>query len=235
MDLMPFAFAIVALIVGLVLGYFIRKISDDKKIAGAKNNAEVILEDAIKQADTLKREALFEAKEENLKYRNEVELELKDRRNEITRNENRLIQKEDNLDQKSNLLDKRELNLESKEQEYRKKIDLITDKESEIDQLIEQQKIELENIAGMSRDQAKNVILAETEEQLSQDLAVMVRDSEQKAKDEAKRLSKQVLLQAMQKTSTDVVTDNSISVVSLPNDEMKGRIIGREGRNIRYF
>lgn len=235
MDLMPFAFAIVALIIGLLVGYFIRKISDERRIDGAKNNASVILEDAIKQADTLKREALFEAKEENLKYRNEVELELKDRRNEITRNENRLIQKEDNLDQKSNLLDKRELNLETREQEYKEKVDVLSEKEQEVDQLIEQQKVELERVSGMSRDQAKEIILAETEEQLSQELAVMVRDSEQKAKDEAKRLSKQILLQAMQKTSTDVVTDNSISVISLPNDEMKGRIIGREGRNIRSF
>ena len=235
MDSTFIAFVIAALILGILIGYFIHKISEKKRMNGAKENAATIVEDAIKQAQSLKREALFEAKEENLKYRNEVEQELKERRSEITRNENRLIQKEDNLDEKSKFLDQREVNLETREQEYKEKLTLIDEKETEITTLIEQQRAELENVAGMSRSQAKDIIIQETEVELSQELAIMVRDNEQRAKDEANRNAKQILLQAMQKTSTDVVTDNAISVVNLPNDDMKGRIIGREGRNIRTF
>lgn len=235
MDSTFIAFVIAALVLGLVIGYFIHKISEEKRMNGAKENATTIVEDAIKQAQSLKREALFEAKEENLKYRNEVEQELKERRSEITRNENRLIQKEDNLDEKSRFLDQREVNLETREQEYKQKQLLIDEKETEITTLIEQQRAELEHVAGMSRTQAKEIILQETEAELSQELAIMIRDNEQRAKDEANRNAKQILLQAMQKTSTDVVTDNAISVVTLPNDDMKGRIIGREGRNIRTF
>ncbi|MGY4104124.1 ribonuclease Y [Ignavigranum ruoffiae] len=235
MDLQSIAFVIVALIIGCVVGYFIRKISDEKQVNGAKANAEAIVSDAIKQAQILKREALFEAKEENLKYRNEVENELKDRRNEVVKNESRLNQKEDNLDQRSNLLDQRELNLENKEQDYRQRQEQMVEHESEIEKLLEEQKTELERVAAMSRDQAKSQILAETEQELSQEIAIMVRQAEDQARDESNRKAKQLLLQAMQRTSTDVVTDNSVSVVSLPNDDMKGRIIGREGRNIRTF
>lgn len=230
------AFAIVALILGSIfVGYYLRKISDDKKVNGAHANAKAIVEDAIKQAQNLKREALFEAKEENLKYRNEVENELKDRRNEVVRNENRLNQKEDNLDQKSNFLDQRELNLEDKEQDYKERQNALIKKEKEIDILIDKHKSELERVANLTRDEAKDMIVKETEQELSQEIAVMIRNAEQKAKDESSRNAKQILLQAMQRTSTDVVTDNTISVVSLPSDDMKGRIIGREGRNIRTF
>lgn len=235
MDLMSIAFVIVALIIAFFAGYYIRKISDEKQVNGAQANAKAIMDDAIKQAQNLKREALFEAKEENLKYRNEVELELKDRRNEVVRNENRLNQKEENLDQKSILLDQRELNLGKNEQDFKDRQDLLVEKETEVENLIQAQKEELERVAGMNRDEAKKLILDETEMELSQEIAVMVRDAEQKAKDEATRNAKQLLLQAMQRTSTDVVTDNSVSVVNLPNDDMKGRIIGREGRNIRTF
>ena len=235
MDSTFIAFVIAAFILGILIGYFIHKISEKKRMNGAKENAATIVEDAIKQAQSLKREALFEAKEENLKYRNEVEQELKERRSEITRNENRLIQKEDNLDEKSKFLDQREVNLETREQEYKEKQTLIDEKETEITTLIEQQRAELEHVAGMSRTQAKEIVLQETEAELSQELAIMIRDNEQRAKDEANRNAKQILLQAMQKTSTDVVTDNAISVLTLPNDDMKGRIIGREGRNIRTF
>ena len=235
MDLTSIAFVIVALIIGSIIGYFIRKISDEKQVNGAKANAEAIVNDAILQAQNLKREALFEAKEENLKYRNEVELELKDRRNEIVRNENRLNQKEENLEQKSILLDQRELNLESKEQDYKTRQEQLVESETEISQLIETQKNELERVAGMARSDAREQILQETEQELSQEIAIMIRDAEHKAKDESTRKAKQLLLQAMQRTSTDVVTDNSVSVVTLPSDDMKGRIIGREGRNIRTF
>lgn len=235
MDFKSIAFAIVALIIGIVIGFIFKKISDNKHIEGARANAEVILDDAIKQAQILKREALFEAKEENLKYRNEIENELKDRRNEVSRSENRLIQKEELLDQKSLNLDKRETNIESKENDLNKRNQSVTDKETRINKLIQEQEEELERIATLSRDDAKEIIINETKNDLTQDIAIMVRDAEQQAKDEADRNAKNIILQAIQRTSTDIVTDNSVSVVQLPNDDMKGRIIGREGRNIRTF
>lgn len=235
MDFMSIAFAIVALIVGIIIGFLIKNMSDNKRIDGAKANAEVIVDDAIKQAQNLKREALFEAKEENLKYRNEIETELKERRNEVSRSENRLIQKEENLDSKSNNLDKRELNIESKEDNLSKRLQSVTDKEARINEIIQQQKDELERVAALSRDDARELIIDETKDGLTQDIAIMVRDAEQQAKDEADRNAKNIILQAIQRTSTDIVTDNSVSLVQLPNDDMKGRIIGREGRNIRTF
>ncbi|MCR8968990.1 ribonuclease Y [Facklamia sp. 7083-14-GEN3] len=232
-NLIPLAFAIVALIAGFVIGYIVKQKSDEKNIASAKANAEAIIDDAINQAQTLKREALFEAKEENIKYRNEIENELKERRQEATKFENRLIQKEENLDRKSNTLDNRESLLENKEADYLKRKDELTEKESEIEQLTIKGQEELERIAMMSREDAKEIILKETEETLSNEMAVMIRDADQKAKEEADRNAKSIILQAIQRSATDLVTDNSVTVVHLPNDDMKGRIIGREGRNIR--
>lgn len=233
MDFMSIAFAIVALIIGILIGYYIKKTSDEKTLGGANANAEAIVDDAIKEAQSLKREALFEAKEENIKYRNEIEQELKDRRQEATRFENRLIQKEENLDKKSINLDKREELLESKESDYLSRQEQLVTKEAEVEELVDAQRQELEKVAMMSRDEAKKQILQETEGELTNEIAIMVRDSDQRARDTAERNAKNIILQAIQRSATDLVTENSVSVVHLPNDDMKGRIIGREGRNIR--
>ena len=233
MDFMSYAFAIVALIIGTVIGFYIRKKSDEKNVAGAKANAEAIVDDAIKQAQIVKREALFEAKEENIKYRNEVEQELKERRNEANRTENRLIQKEENLEIKSNNLDKRELNLEAKEDDFSKRRDGLVNEEAKIQALIDAQKTELEKISMLSRDEARKIIMDETEQELSHEIAIMIRDADQKANDEADRNAKNIILQAIQRSASDIVTENTVTIVHLPNDDMKGRIIGREGRNIR--
>lgn len=233
MDFMSYAFAIVALILGTGIGFYIRKKSDEKNVAGAKANAEAIIDDAIKQAQNLKREALFEAKEENIKYRNEIEQELRERRSEANRTEKRLIQKEDNLETKSNNLDKRELNLEAKEEDLLKRRDDLVNEETRIQSLIDAQKTELERVSMLSRDDAKKIIMEETEQELSHDIALMIRDADQKATDEADRNAKNIILQAIQRSASDIVTENTVTIVHLPNDDMKGRIIGREGRNIR--
>lgn len=233
MEIQILAFAIVALIIGIVIGYIFKQKSDEKMLNGAKANAEAIVDDAITQAQTLKREALFEAKEENIRYRNEIEQELKDRRQEATRFENRLIQKEENLERKSNSLDKREELLETKETDYLNRKEQIIEKELQVDQLIQAQQETLERVAMMSRDDAQSKILSEVEAQLSNEIAIMVRDADQKARDEADRNAKAIIMQAIQRSATDLVTENSVTVVHLPNDDMKGRIIGREGRNIR--
>lgn len=233
MDFMSIAFAIVTLVIGFVVGVFVQKKNDEKQVDGAKANAQAIVDDAIKQAQTLKREALFEAKEENIKFRNEIENELKERRNETTRIEKRLLQKEETLDKKSLTLDKRELNLESKEQSLLDRTENVKEKEAKAEALVAQQQEELERIATLSRAQAREIIMTETEQALSNEIAVQVRNAEQKAKDEADRNAKQIILQAIQRSATDLVTENTVSVVHLPSDDLKGRIIGREGRNIR--
>jgi hypothetical protein len=234
MDLLQLTFAvIVALIIGVVIGYIFKKKSDEKHIGNAKANAESIVDAAIAQAKTLKREALFEAKEENLKYRNELEQELKERRTEVTGMEKRLLQREETLDQKSLILDKRELNLESKEQDYQKRQKTLTQQEEKVQELVVAQQSELERVATLSRQEAQNIIMTETEQALSQEIAVMIRNAEQKAKDEADRNAKNIILQAIQRSAPDIVSENTVTVVHLPSDDMKGRIIGREGRNIR--
>ena len=234
MDLLQLTFAvIVALIIGVVIGYIFKKKSDEKHIGNAKANAESIVDAAIAQAKTLKREALFEAKEENLKYRNELEQELKERRTEVTGMEKRLLQREETLDQKSLILDKRELNLESKEQDYQKRQKDLTQQEEKVQELVVAQQSELERVATLSRQEAQNIIMTETEQALSQEIAVMIRNAEQKAKDEADRNAKNIILQAIQRSAPDIVSENTVTVVHLPSDDMKGRIIGREGRNIR--
>lgn len=233
MDWMTIAFAIVTLIVGFGIGIFFQKKQEQSQIDGAKVTAETIVDDAIKQAAILKREALFEAKEENLKYRNEIEAELKERRIEATKLEKRLIQKDENLEQKSINLDKRELNLETKESEYSHRKENLIEQEKHVQSLIDMQQNELERIATLSRQEAREVIMNETQEALAGEIAVLVRNAEQRAKDEADRNAKDIILQAIQRSATDLVTENTVSVVHLPNDDMKGRIIGREGRNIR--
>ncbi|WP_106448645.1 ribonuclease Y [Trichococcus alkaliphilus] len=233
MDIWTLAFAIIALIFGVVVGYLYRKSNHEKEIAGAKNTASQILEDARKEAETAKREAMLEAKDENHKYRSEIEDELRERRGEVQKQENRLIQREENLDRKDTSLSKREQSIESKEDNLVKRQNALVSEENRIQALVEEQQHELERIATLSREDARNIIMDETENQLSHEIAVMIRESDQKAKDEADRNAKNIILQAIQRSAADLVSEATVSVVTLPNDDMKGRIIGREGRNIR--
>jgi len=233
MDIWTLAFAIIALIVGVVVGYLYRKSNHEKEIAGAKNTASQILEDARKEAETMKKEAMLEAKDENHKYRSEIEDELRERRGEVQKQENRLIQREENLDRKDASLSKREQSIESKEDNLVKRLNALVSEENRIQALVEEQQHELERIATLSREEARHIIMDETENQLSHEIAVMIRESDQKAKDEADRNAKNIILQAIQRSAADLVSEATVSVVTLPNDDMKGRIIGREGRNIR--
>ncbi|AOA00310.1 ribonuclease Y [Carnobacterium divergens] len=227
------AFAIVALVVGLIAGYIVRKSTHEKELAGARNTATGILEEARREAETMKKEALLEAKDENHRYRTEIETELKERRSDILKQENRLLQREENLDRKDDGLEKRERSLEAKEEKLSSRQQLIDDQEKKATLLVEEQQLELERVAALSREEAKNMIIKETEEDLSHELAVMVKDSEQRAKEEADRKAKNLISLAIQRCAADQVSETTVSVVTLPSDEMKGRIIGREGRNIR--
>lgn len=227
--------AIIGLIVGLGLGFMVAKSRHEKEIAGAQSSAAGIIDSAKKEAETLKKEALLEAKEENQKYRSEVESELRESKLELKSQENRLIQREQTLNRKDDSLEKRENSLESKEEALSSKQQLIEEREKDVEKMIEDQQKELEKIAGLSKEDARDVIMKSTEEELNHELTLMVKESEQRAKEEADRKAKNLLSLAIQRCAADQVSETTVSVVTLPNDEMKGRIIGREGRNIRTF
>jgi ribonucrease Y len=224
---------LLGLIVGVVVGYFIRKILAEQKIAGAKNAAEQILDDAKREAEALKKEALLEAKDEIHKLRTETEIELRERRNELQKQENRLLQKEENLDRKDETLDKREAALEKKEESLNERQQHIEEMESKVDEMVRTQQAELERISGLTREEAKAIILERVEQELAHDIAVMIKEQETRAKEEADKKAKEILSLAIQRCAAEHVAETTVSVVNLPNDEMKGRIIGREGRNIR--
>lgn len=224
---------IVGLVVGLGIGIFVANTRHTKEIADAQNSAVGIINAANKEAETLKKEALLEAKEENQKYRSQIESELKESRQELKSQENRLLQREKLLDRKDDSLEKREHTLEGKETKLAAKQHVIDEREKEVEKLIEQQQTELQRIAELTKEDAAQVIMKQTEEELSHELTMMVKESEQRAKEEADRKAKNLLSLAIQRCAADQVSELTVSVVNLPNDEMKGRIIGREGRNIR--
>lgn len=224
---------LLGLFVGAVVGYFIRRSIAEAKIAGAKNAAEQILDDAKREADSVKKEALLEAKDEIHKLRTEAEREVRERRNELQKQENRLLQREENLDRKDETLNKREALLEKKDDSLTKRQQHIEEMESKVDELVQTQQTELERISSLTREEAKAIILDRTEKELAYDLAVMVKENEIRIKEEADKKAKEILSLAIQRCAADHVAETTVSVVNLPNDEMKGRIIGREGRNIR--
>lgn len=219
--------------VGAVVGFFVRKSIAEAKINGAANEAKRIIDEANREAEALKKEALLEAKDEIHTLRTEAELEIRDRRSELQKQENRLMQKEENLDRKDETLDKRERQLEKKEDSLVARQQQIEELESKVGELVQKQQTELERISNLTREQAKAIILGKVESEVSHEIAVMVKESEVRAKEEADKKAKEILSLAMQRCAADHVAETTVSVVNLPNDEMKGRIIGREGRNIR--
>ncbi len=212
--------------VGGFAGYIIRKSIAEKKIGSAEELAKKIVKDSEQEAVTIKKEKLLEAKEEIHRTRTENEREVKERRNELQRFERRVIQKEETLDKKIDNLEKREENLKLKLKE-------IQNKDAEIEKIKAQQIEKLESISGLTSDQAKDIILSDAEKKTRHEMSIMIKDIENKAKDEADKKSKEIITQAIQRCAADHVAETTVTVVNLPNDEMKGRIIGREGRNIR--
>lgn len=203
-----------------------RKRTYESKIGSAEVKSREIIEEALKTAETKKREAMLEAKEEALRTKNELERETKERRAELQHYENRVLSKEENLDKKQNVLEKREQTLQQKEES-------IAARSREVDSLYDRGMEELERIAGLSVEQAKEFLLRSIEDDVKHDKARMIRDLESAAKEEADKKAKEYVVSAIQRCAADSVAESTVSVVQLPNDEMKGRIIGREGRNIR--
>lgn len=217
---------IISIPITCVITLSYRKKFVETKIGSAEEKAREIIDDALKTAETKKREALLEAKEESLKTKNELEKETKERRAEIQRYERRVLSKEEALDKKAEAMEKRENNFSVKEEELKKQ-------QLEVDELRDKQVQELERISGLTSEQAKEYLLKTVEDEVKHDTALMIKEMESRAKEEAGKKAKDYVVTAIQKCAADHVSETTLSVVQLPSDEMKGRIIGREGRNIR--
>ncbi len=224
--LIPILVGIGCIVIGLIIGYVYRKNIAENKIGRAEESVKKLIDEAQKRAEVIKKETVLEAQEEVHKLRSEFEKELRDRRNEITKIEKRLVQREETLDKKLDSIDQKEENLNKRTKEIAKTKDDL--------QVVYSQQIEqLEKISGLTTEEAKGLLLEKVEHEARHDMALMLREIEQKAKDEADKKAKNILSLAIQKCAADHVAEITVSVVALPNDEMKGRIIGREGRNIR--
>ncbi len=217
---------VVSLFVGGFIGWVIRKNTSEKLIGSAEEEAKRVIENAQGAAEAKRREAVIAAKEEVMHIRNEVEKESRERRNEIQRMERRVIQKEESLDRKMESLERKEDNLHRKEEEVDQLKEVLT-------QTVAKEKQELERVSGLSTEEAKQILLQSVEEEVRYESAIMIKDIETRAKEEAEKRAKNIISLAIQRCAADHVAESTVSVVALPSDEMKGRIIGREGRNIR--
>ena len=224
------AVAVVLVIVSAVISHFVTvsnlKKNAESKIGNAENKAREIIDDAVKTAEAKKKESLLEIKEESIKNKNELERESKERRSELQRYEKRVLSKEEALDKRSEAIEKREASFTAKEEQLKQR-------EKKVDELSQQRVQELERISGLTSEQAKEYLLKTVEEDVKHDTAKMIKEMEAQAKEEADKKAKECGVTAIQRCAADHVAETTISVVQLPNDEMKGRIIGREGRNIR--
>ena len=229
--IMPYIItALIALVVAAAVTWFISKAVHknvtEKKIGSAEDKAREIIDEAIKTAETRKKEMLLEAKEESIKAKNELEKETRERRAEVQKYERRVLSKEETLDKKIEAVEKRDAGLNRKEDELNRK-------RQEVDELSAKRVQELERISGLTSIQAKEYLLKTVEEEVKHETALKIKEMEAQAKEEADKKAKEYIVSAIQRCAADHVAEATISVVQLPNDEMKGRIIGREGRNIR--
>ena len=224
------AVAVVLIVVAAVISHFLTvshlKNNAESKIGNAEARAREIIDDAVKTAEAKKKESLLEIKEESIKNKNELEKETKERRSELQRYEKRVLSKEETLDKKSEAIERREAGFTAKEEELRQR-------EAKVEELSQQRVQELERISGLTSEQAKEYLLKTVEEDVKHDTAKMIKELEAQAKEEADKKAKEYVVTAIQRCAADHVAETTISVVQLPSDEMKGRIIGREGRNIR--
>ena len=224
--IIPIITGIVCLAVGVIIGFLYRKSVAEKEIGSAETEATRIINEAIKAGETKKRESILEAKDEIHKQRVEADRELKERRNETQQLERRLIQREEALDKKSDMLDR-------KNDDLNRQLDASQKEKEELERIKLEQVEKLEQIASMTRDEAREMLVQSIENEATHDAAVKLREINQRLKDESEQTAREIISTAIQRCAADQVSEATVSVVPLPNDEMKGRIIGREGRNIR--
>lgn len=218
--------AIIGIVIGAGVGFAYRKNVAEKEIGSAEEEAKRIINDSIKAAESKKREAVLEAKEEIHRDRADLEREIKERRSEVQKTERRLTQKEETLDRKTDAAEK-------KNEELTRRLAKVQKSQDEAEQYKQQQLERLESISGLTRDEAKEFLVNSIEQEAQHDAAVKLREIQQRTKDEAEKYAREMISSAIQRCAADHVAEATVSVVPLPNDEMKGRIIGREGRNIR--
>mgnify|MGYP002550775763 FL=1 len=216
----------VGLAIGIGAGYFVRKNISEAKIGEADSLAKNIIDQANKDAETMKKEKLLEAKEEIHKFRSDAEKENRERRSELQKYERRVIQKEESLDRKQQ-------SIESKESNLNQKLRAVDEKQKEVEAIKVKQLEKLEDISGITSEKAKDIILSNAEKEVRHEMSIMIKEIETQAKEDAEKKSREIIGYAIQKCAADHVAETTVTVVNLPNDEMKGRIIGREGRNIR--
>ena len=212
--------------IGIFIGMIMRKKIAESKIESAEKEARRLVDMAKVEAENMKKEEILKAKEEIMNAKKELDQEIKERRNEIQKQESRIIQKEENLDKRSD-------NLEKKEKGLDKEYESLEIQKNEVNELLEQQKLELQKVAGLSKDEAKQLLLEEMDREITAEKAKIIKEQNQKAKEEAVKNAKEIITYAVQKCAADHTSETTVSIVALPNDEMKGRIIGREGRNIK--
>ena len=220
------AAVLISLAIGVLLGIAYRKKVAESKINSAEEESKKIVNMAKIEAENLKKAKIIEAKEEIVNSRNELDQEIKERRGEVQRQETRLIQKEETLERRAENYEKKEENLNRKEKE-------LEEERQKIEELHSQELKELQRIASLSKEDAKNILLREVEKDITAEKAAIIREANQKAKDDAKKNARELLTYAVQKCAADHSQETTVSIVALPSDEMKGRIIGREGRNIK--
>ncbi len=220
------AIFLIAAVIFIPVGVIMRKRIAESKIEGAENQAKKIIEDARKDAENNRKEEIFKAKEEIMKARKELDEEIRERRGEVQNQEKRMIQKEENLDRRNEAFERREKDLDNR-------IKQISEKEGKLEETIENQVKELERISGLTAEDAKKMLLSEFELKVKEEKATMLRELDRKAKEDATKNAKELLTFAVQKCAADHTSETTVSIVNLPNDDMKGRIIGREGRNIK--
>ena len=213
-------------IIFIPVGVLIRKKAAESKISSAESEAKRLLENANREAENIKKEEIFKAKEEIMRSRDELDKEIRERRGEVQSQERRLIQKEENLEKRSEMFERKERELEKEEKE-------LDQKKDDIQEIFNRQMQELQRISGLSSEEAKKQLLSELEKQLTNEKAILIKEVETKAKEDANKNAKEILSYAIQKCAADHTSETTVSIVNLPNDDMKGRIIGREGRNIK--
>ena len=215
-----------ALVLGLLIGYIYRKTVSERVTGSAEQTARNMILDAEKKAEGIEKKITDDAKEEARRIRNDADREVKERKNEVRRQEQRIQQKEESIDKKLENIEKKEDSINKQHQE-------IAEKKKELDSFLEKKIVELEKVSGLTADEAKQILLDEVEKDVRHDASLMIKEIESKAKEEADSKAREIIVGAIQRCAADQVTESTVSVVALPNDEMKGRIIGREGRNIR--
>lgn len=232
-DILTVVLPIVALVAGAALGFFIKHIVVKNKIGNANNVAQTIIEESKLEAKTLKKEAIIEAKEEVLKLKTESEREIKERRNEIQKQEVRLIQKEESLDKKEASLDKKQEVIEQQQKSLKQQQEQLSKKQAELDKANDKVVAELEKVSAMTKEEAKQMLVDSIVADARKDAANIVRDIENEAKENGEKKAREIISTVIQRCAADQVSEITVTTIPLPNDDMKGRIIGREGRNIR--